>query len=150
MTLLFPDTSALFKRYVEEDESEAVLARIEEASENGAALITRVEVAAALAKAVRDSRMAPADAREAEREFLDDWTVFTRIRLTNSLAVRAGDLTWRHGLRGYDAVQLAAALAWQESAADPADDIEFACFDNHLRRAASAEGLKTWPKGTEQ
>lgn len=150
MTLLFLDTSALFKRYVEEDESEAVLARIEDASENGAALITRVEVAAALAKAVRDSRMAPADAREAEREFLDDWTVFTRIRLTDALTALAGDLAWRHDLRGYDAVQLAAALAWRESAAGSADDIEFACFDNHLRQAAAAEGMKTWPEGAEQ
>ena len=31
MRLLYVDTSALFKRYVEEDESEVVLARIEEA-----------------------------------------------------------------------------------------------------------------------
>ena len=31
MKLLYADTSALFKRYVEEDESEAVLERMEEA-----------------------------------------------------------------------------------------------------------------------
>ena len=58
MTLLYVDTSALFKRYVEENESEAVLARIEEAPAVGTALITRVQVAAALAQAVRQRRMA--------------------------------------------------------------------------------------------
>ena len=47
MKLLYVDTSALFKRYVEEDESEAVLARMEEAPTVGTVLITRVEVAAA-------------------------------------------------------------------------------------------------------
>ncbi len=73
MTLLYVDTSALFKRYVEENESEAVLARIEEAPAVGTALITRVEVAAALAQAVRQRRMARNEAQEAEREFLDHW-----------------------------------------------------------------------------
>ncbi len=47
MKLLYVDTSALFKRYVEEDESEAVLARMEEAQTVGTVLITRVEAAAA-------------------------------------------------------------------------------------------------------
>ena len=53
MTLLYLDTSALFKRYVEEDGSEMVLARIADAPVVGTALITRVEVAAALANELR-------------------------------------------------------------------------------------------------
>ena len=137
--------SALFKRYVEEDESEALLARIEGAPAVGTALITRVEVAAALAKAVRDDRKELAEAREAERDFLDDWTDFTRIGLTDALAARAGDLAWKHDLRGYDAAQLAAALVWHEATEDTEDEVVFACFDNHLRQAATAEGLETWP-----
>ena len=39
MTLLYLDTSALFKRYVEEDESEMVLVRIADAPVVGTALI---------------------------------------------------------------------------------------------------------------
>ena len=83
VTLLQLDTSALFKRYVEEAESEALLGRIEDAPAVGTALITRVEGAAALAKAVRDDRTLSAEAREAERDFLDDWADFTRIGLTD-------------------------------------------------------------------
>ena len=146
MTLLYLDTSALFKRYVEEDESEMVLARIADAPVVGTALITRIEVAAALAKAVRDDRMEPAEAHDAERGFLDDWADFTRVGLTDDLAAHAGDLAWKHGLRGYDAAQLATALAWREATEDAEDEIVFACFDNHLRRAATAEGLETWPE----
>ena len=66
MTLLYLDTSALFKRYVEEAESEALLGRIEDAPVVGTALITRVEVAAALAKAVRDDRAVCGSARGRE------------------------------------------------------------------------------------
>ena len=69
MTLLYLDTSALFKRYVEEAESGALLGRVEDAAAVGTALITRVEVAAALAKAVRDGRMPSTEAREAESNF---------------------------------------------------------------------------------
>ena len=56
MTLLYLDTSALFKRYVEEAGSEALLVRTEDAPAVGTALFTRVEGVAALAKAVRDDR----------------------------------------------------------------------------------------------
>ena len=146
MRLLYVDTSALFKRYVEEDESGAVLARIEETRTVGTALITRVEVAAALAQAVRQRRMGRNEAREAEQEFLDDWDDFTRIGVTAGLAGRAGNLAWQHDLRGYDALQLAAALAWQDTCKDVDDDVVFACFDNDLRHAAAAEGLETWPE----
>ncbi len=146
MTLLYLDTSALFKCYVEEDESEIVLDRIADAPVVGTALITRVEVAAALAKAVRDDRMEPSEASGAERDFLDDWADFTRIGLTDDLAARAGDIAWKHGLRGYDAAQLAAALAWRDATEDAEGEIVFACFDNHLRRAARTEGLETWPE----
>ena len=78
MTLLYLDTSAPFKRYVEGTESEALLGPIETAPAVGTALITRVEVAAALAKAVRDDHMPSSEAREAESDFLDDWADFTR------------------------------------------------------------------------
>ena len=60
------DTSALFKRYVEEDDSDAVLVRIDEAPAVGTVVITRVEVAAALAKAVREQRLDRNEAQEAE------------------------------------------------------------------------------------
>ena len=66
VTLLYLDTSALFKRYVEKEETNGVLARTDAATAHGTALITHVEVAAALAKAVRDNRMDPTEACDAE------------------------------------------------------------------------------------
>ena len=98
-------------------------------------MITRVEVAAALAKAVRTQRLDRNEAEDAEQEFLGDWDDFTRIGVMEVLVGRAGDLAWRHNLRGYDAAQLAAALAWQEMREDMQDEIVFACFDHELVQA---------------
>ena len=146
MRLLYVDTSALFKRYVEEDESEAVVERMQGAPTVGTVLVTRVEVAAALAKAVRDQRLSQREATEAEQDFLDDGQDFTRIGLTDALIARAGTLAWQYNLRGYDATQLAAALAWQDHIEGADDDAVFACFDNELSEAATAERLETWPR----
>ena len=50
----------------------------------------------------------------------------------------AGALAERHALRGYAAVQLAAALDVRDAGAD----LEFVCFDDRLARAASRERLR--------
>ena len=54
-----------------------------------------MEVAAALAKAVREQRMDREEAQEAERDFLDEWADFTRIGMTDALTAQAGSLAWR-------------------------------------------------------
>ena len=43
---------------------------------------------------------------------------------------------------GYDAVQLASALTWQESVGE---EIVLATFDQQLWEAARRSGLKAWP-----
>ena len=103
---LYLDTSALVKRYVAEASSDEVVTFMEEASAVGTSIITQTEVAAALAKAVRDGRLADADARHAYEEFLQEWPDFGRVPVTDALVARAGTLAWDHGLRAYDAVQL--------------------------------------------
>ena len=55
--LLYLDSSALVKRYVDEPMSEAVRALMDEAPAAATALTTHTEVGAALARAMRDSRL---------------------------------------------------------------------------------------------
>ena len=62
--------------------------------------------------------------------------------MTDALVARAGDLAWEHDLRGFDAAQLAAALAWRETTENRQDEIVFASFDNELVQAAAAEGSR--------
>ena len=62
--------------------------------------------------------------------------------ITEALVERAETLAWDHGLRGYDAVQLASALAWQGSAGA---EILLATFDQQLWEAAPKAGVRAWP-----
>lgn len=144
MTVLYLDTSALFKRYVVEPESDAVRAKLEEAAVVATAVITRTEVATALSQAQQEGRIEATEARRAEREFLEDWRHFGRVPVTEELASEAAELAWRQALRAYDAVQLAAAMRCQQIFAPLGGETVLACFDKKLRRAAEAEGLGTW------
>jgi predicted nucleic acid-binding protein len=73
-------------------------------------MVSRVEVAAAFARAVRLGVLDEAGGRRAQRRFAGEWPDFVRIPVTEALVARADALAWDHGLRGYHAVQLASAL----------------------------------------
>ena len=70
---------------------------------------------------------------------------FGKVPVTDRLLTRAERLAWKHGLRAYDAVQLAAALVCQETITELDESVLFACFDDELTAAANDEGLRTWP-----
>lgn len=145
--LLYLDSSALVKRYVDEPMSEAVRALMDEAPAAATALTTCTEVGAALARAMRDGRLEEEDARRAHEEFLQEWPDLGRVPITQALMTRADKLAWAHGLRAYDAVQLAAALTCQDTVAALGYDVMFACSDKKLLQvAATNTGLRTWPE----
>jgi predicted nucleic acid-binding protein len=81
-------------------------------------------------------------ARNAQRAFAADWPDLARVPMTEALAERAQVLAWEYSLRGYHAVQLAAALTWQDSVSA---DLVIATFDMELWSAAHAAGLQAWP-----
>jgi uncharacterized protein len=140
--IAYLDASALVKRYISEVGSEAVAKLLTEAQAIGTASISFVEVAAALAKAVRLGGLDRQEAETAQRAFRGDWPDLMRLPVTQPLLDRAADLAWQFGLRGYDAVQLAAAAAWQEALEIP---ITLATFDRQLWQAAREAGLLAFP-----
>lgn len=137
------DASALVKRYVAEPGSDLVRRFIADAEAAGTALVTRVEIAAALAKAIRVGALGSDEALAARQLASQDWPHLVRIPVTEALVDRAAMLAWSEDLRGYDAVQLAAACGWQEALGDP---IAFAAFDSRLWAAASRQGLVPFPE----
>ena len=126
--------------------SDDVIALMADAAAVATALVTRTEVAAALAKAVRDDRVDEDEARRAHRKFLREWPDFGRVPVTDALVERADALAWEHGLRAYDSVQLVAALACQDMVGALGVDVLLATFDRQLREAAVRAGLSTWPR----
>jgi len=141
--IVYLDTSALVKRYVIERESEKVIELTQSARVVATSIVTRAEVAAALARAARLGALDDDRARQAQRRFSREWPDFARVPVTEALVARAERLAWDYELRGYDAVQLAAGLMWQESIGE---DVLLATFDRQLWGAASRAGLQVWPQ----
>jgi len=103
------DTSALIPLLVEEPGSDRA-ARLWDAAERVVTVrIAYPEARAALAQAQRLDRLTARGYRTARRNFEDLWAQLDRVEITPALAQRAGDLAETLGLRGYDAVHIAAA-----------------------------------------
>jgi predicted nucleic acid-binding protein len=141
--IAYLDASALVKRYVVERGSRATIALTVDSEMNATSIVSRAEVAAALAKAARTGLVTEDRARSAQRSFAGDWPDLIRVPVTQALVERAETLAWDYGLRGYDSVQLASALTWQESVGT---EIVLATFDQQLWDAASKAGVKAWPE----
>jgi predicted nucleic acid-binding protein len=145
--ILYLDASALVKRYIAEAGSAETGQLIAQAEGIGTSVISRAEVAAALAKSVRIGFLSREEASAALQVFRAQWVDLVRLQLTEVVIARADTLAWEHGLRGYDAVHLAAALFWQETMSEP---VRLATFDHQLWQAATTAGMIAWPANLEQ
>jgi uncharacterized protein len=128
------DTSALVKLYLAEDGSEQSMALFAAAEVAIANALAFVEVRAALAAVVRAGRLEAAAHETAKADLQTLRETFAVIDPGGVLDA-AADAAERYGLRAYDAVHLATALAVA------ADDLVFVCWDGELSAAASRAGL---------
>lgn len=144
--ILYLDTSALAKKYIAEAHSTEVATLLRQAELIGASLLTRVELPAAVAKAVRMTWLSAAEGERAVKAFRAEWPSLLAVQVTETLVARADSLAWEHGLRAYDAVHLGAALIWQEALGEP---VTVVTFDKQLWQAARATGLAIWPPQLE-
>ncbi|MGH7965044.1 MAG: type II toxin-antitoxin system VapC family toxin [Candidatus Binatia bacterium] len=145
MAAYFFDSSALVKRYVVESGTQWVRGLCEPAAGHTIyiARITGVEVIAALARHTRIGSLTRSAAQGAMAAFRGDFRwVYLVSELTPALAERAMDLAQAHGLRGYDAVQLAASLDVNaERRGYGLAPLTLASADTDLNQAATAEGV---------
>jgi predicted nucleic acid-binding protein len=140
--ILYLDASALVKRYVQEKGSGDVNAWIDAAEMVVTGLVTRVEVAAALARAGRLKLISAEETRAALRLFRAEWESFQRLPITANTVIRGDALAVEHDLRGYHATHLACALIWQETLGMP---VTLASFDGRLIEAARAVRMAYLP-----
>jgi uncharacterized protein len=131
------DTSAILPLLIEEPTSERSGALWDESDRLVGVPLLYAEARAALAQAERTSRLSGSDLRVAVAGLSDLYVQIDRVAVTEGLVSRAGELAERHGLRGYDAVHLAAALLVADA------ELVFVTGDRSLRRAAVAAGLAT-------
>ncbi|MCD6290362.1 MAG: type II toxin-antitoxin system VapC family toxin [Anaerolineae bacterium] len=141
--IVYADTSALVKLFVREEGTEETREMLQDAQIMGTGLLTRVELVAALARGARRGYLSVNEAEEARRRLQEAWESWVRIAMDDTVVSRAEEVAWTWGLRGYDAVHLAAALVWQEGIGHP---ITLATFDKELWKAARGAGLRAWPE----
>ena len=146
MAGFFCDSSAIVKRYVNEKGSNFVDNLTDLSSGNIILLarITRVEVVSAIARRLKNGSITTADAQNSLAAFQHDLTnSYFTIEITPVLLSIAMNLATKHALRGYDAVQLAAALeANDERIAKRLPPLTVVSADTDLNTAAQIEGLK--------
>jgi predicted nucleic acid-binding protein len=143
--ILYLDASAIVKRYIHEPGSDTVVQWIENADLVGTSLISRAEGSAAFAKAARMNVLTRSEAESCLYQFRTDWSTYIRIQINEQTTTRADEFAWMLGLRGYDAMHLAAATAWQ-SALNTA--VVMVTFDAALAKASLASGLQILPAKT--
>ena len=136
--ILFCDTSALVKLYILEDSSREMQALAGAATAIAVCRIAWAEMMAALARRAREFPK-DADAIEVVRKRLrTDWPRYVVVEVTQPLVELAAEYADTFALRGYDSVQLAAARTLQDMAGE---EIQFACFDTRLGKAARMLGM---------
>jgi predicted nucleic acid-binding protein len=140
------DTSALVKRYIAETGT-TWLSAITTPSARHDIYIARIagaELIAALFRRVRMGEINRPDALQLAADFKTDWqTQYQIVEITVNLIDRAMALAEQHNLRGYDAVQLAAALELQSVRNTlTLPPLVFIAADNALNTIAQIEGLQ--------
>ena len=135
---LYLDTSALVKLYVVEEGSSLVRKSVEEAETVATSLVSYVEGRAAFSRRRREGILSVTDQNRIVRDFNDEWKRYFVIDVTNPLVNNAAKLAELHGLRGYDAIQLASAEFFREKIREA---VTFGCWDSRLETAAGRQGL---------
>ena len=145
MSTYYLDSSGIVKRYVAESGSAWVRVTTESTSGNEVftSLLSGAEVVAAICKRGRMGSLTPQDVTKALSSFKSEFRLnFTVIRVSHQMVEFAMSLAEKHGLRGYDSVQLATAvqLHFKRKSTD-LPPLIFVSADDKLNAAAQAEGL---------
>lgn len=142
----FLDTSAVVKRYVQEVGS----AWVDSLALTGGnvlfvAGITGAEAVSAIVRRGRSGTLTAAQTVKSLADFRQDFAnAYQILPVTPAVIARAMGIAERHALRGYDAVQLAAALELNaQRLAFGLPALVFVSSDAALNAAASAETLPT-------
>lgn len=137
--ILFADTSALIKLYIEENGSAAMAAKTRDAR-LALSVLAYAEAYATFARRLRESLLTPDEHGRLVERFEYDWQGVIVLPLRPALIGRLPPLVKAHPLRGADAVHLASALSLQQAGLE----VVFAGADERLMNAARLEGLETF------
>lgn len=133
------------KRYISETGSIWILGLFAPALNNEifVAAVTGVEIVAAITRRARGGNLSVTDATVVCNQFRGDLqTDYQIVEITESIISSGMTLAQTYGLRGYDAIQLAAGCAVNAHCiANSLPPVIFVSADDELNVAASSESL---------
>jgi predicted nucleic acid-binding protein len=137
--ILYLDTSALVKIYVQETRSADVRENAKQAEGLATSRIAYAEARAAFARKRREHGLSRADYRSVVDDLDQDWDDYFIVDVSEGLVRAAGSLAENHALRGADAIHLASAMTLGKHMGE---SVMFMCFDGRLASAARKEDLR--------
>src|SRR5699024_8529096 len=105
--ILFCDTSALVKRYIREEFTQAVFNQVQSASTVSVSRLAWAEFHSACARRQREVPEDEAALETARKTLAQDWKHYLILDASQAIVERAGEFADLFALRAYDAVQLA-------------------------------------------
>ncbi len=140
--ILFADTSALVKLYIDEIGSLEMAERVHRPDGGRLALsvLAYPEVYATLARRRREALLSEAEHGDLCARFEEDWRAIARVTLSPEVLRRIPRLCAEAPLRGADAAHLASALELRDAGLE----VTFAASDIRLTEAAEAVGLEVF------
>ena len=142
----FFDSSGLVKAYVAETGTNWVRTILDDPQHRiFISALAEVEVVSALTRRFNEGHLTQPELDQACDEVQQDYLAFVSVDVTDPILEAAVNHSRNHGLRAYDAVQLASVIDVRTAlfAAQPdAGDFTLVSADNDLNNAARLEGLQ--------
>ena len=137
--ILYLDTSALVKLYVDEEGSERIKGLVKAAQVVATSRVSYVEARAGMARKHREGELSKGEHRQILEDLEQDWERYFVVEVSERVTRIGGELVDRHPLRGFDAIHLASGLLLKNRTKE---EVLFACFDERLKEAAQSEALR--------
>lgn len=137
--MIYFDTSALAKKYVNEIGTEEIRGIIDSGSTIVTSKLTYAEMLSAFARRTRAGDISESEFDQLANDFESDWQSFHAIDFQDELFALVKQVIRAYALRGADSIHLASALWIRDSFKE---NITFVASDDSLIKAAHAEGLQ--------
>lgn len=159
--MLYLDSSALVKHYLNESGTDSINERLQVETENARPVFTSVlsfaEIHAIVARRTRERLLSVNEAAALHDRFDTDWVLgFTAIGLDTGVLIFIRDIVKMHPLKGADAVHLASALWLRDMTRvggkllQHGERIVFASSDRQLTTAAQKYHLEIFNPETAE
>ena len=142
--MIYLDSSALVKRYIEEDGSDKVNALLEERTVAAASRLAYPEILAAITRRHKAKEIETGAFERITKAFKSDWAFFVVVEFHKEVFQFIDAIIVKYALKGAGSVHLSSAL-WLKKAMK--QDVVFVASDLELIKAAKAEKLQIFNPG---